>query len=56
MCNVQTNKCRIGVLLIFVLFCMWAPAGLCQVQEPNRPDAAMGELKFRGQTHRAAGP
>ncbi len=48
MISTQTNKHRFTDSLVIVLLLLGAGASLCQAQEPNKPDSAMGELKLEG--------
>lgn len=44
----RTNKYRFTNLLMAVWLLLGAGACLCRAQEPNKPDAAQGELKLDG--------
>jgi len=48
MISTQTNKYRFTASLIAVLLFLGAGACLCQAQEPNKPDSAVGKLKLEG--------
>ncbi len=45
----RTNKYRLTDSLFIVLLLLGAGVCLCQAQEPNKPDSAVGELKLEGQ-------
>ena len=48
MISTQTNKHRFADSFIAVLLLLGAGACLCQAQEPNKPDSAVGKLKLEG--------